>query len=67
MCQECLQFPCHPRCPNAPEPPVMDVCDNCGREIRSGDTMWKFDIGTVCEECVDNHKTEAECEEDYSI
>lgn len=63
MCQECMQSPCHPRCPNAPEPPVVCECDNCGREINEGEIMWKFDIGNVCEECVDNCRTDAEREE----
>lgn len=65
MCMECGHYPCDPRCPNAPEPPVVCECDNCGREICAGDTMWKLDIGTVCEECIDRCRTYAEIEEDY--
>lgn len=65
MCQECRQYPCDPRCPNAPDPRVVCECDNCGKEIREGDTMWDLDIGIVCEECIDRHRTDAEIEEDY--
>lgn len=65
MCQECLQFPCHPRCPNAPEPPVIHKCDNCGNEIHEGEHMYRFDIGIVCDECVDNSGTYVEYEENY--
>ena len=53
MCQECKQYPCHPSCPNAPEPAVVCKCDNCGGEIRVGEFMWKLDIGNVCEDCID--------------
>lgn len=65
MCQECLQFPCHPRCPNAPEPQVIHKCDNCGGEIHEGEYMYRFDIGIVCDECVGNSGTCAEYEENY--
>ena len=65
MCQECRQYPCHPRCPNAPEPPVVCECDNCGKEIRDGETMWEFNIGIVCEECVDRNRKYAEAEDDF--
>ena len=65
MCQECRQTPCHPRCPNAPEPPVVCECDNCGNKIHDGDRMWKFDIGVVCEECVDNFSTYAELDDEF--
>lgn len=65
MCKECRQYPCHPRCPNAPEPPVARKCDNCGRELLVGESMWEFDIGCVCEECIDSCRTYAEAEEEY--
>jgi len=26
-CDICRQFPHHPRCPNAPDPPVVYYCD----------------------------------------
>ena len=34
MCRECRQFPCHPRCPNAPDPRVRGRCEQCGDELR---------------------------------
>ena len=34
MCSECWQTPCHPRCPNAPEPKVRGHCKQCGGELR---------------------------------
>lgn len=34
MCIECRQTPCHPRCPNAPEPKVRGRCEQCGEELR---------------------------------
>lgn len=32
MCDECLQSPCHPRCPNADQPEYFR-CAMCGMEI----------------------------------
>ena len=34
ICSECLQAPCHPRCPNAPEPKVRGHCEQCNEELR---------------------------------
>lgn len=34
MCSECWQTPCHPRCPNAPKPPIRGRCKQCGEELR---------------------------------
>ena len=34
MCSECGYTPCHPRCPNAPEPKIMGYCEQCGYELR---------------------------------
>lgn len=34
MCSECRQYPCHPQCPNAPEPKVRGYCEQCGEELR---------------------------------
>ena len=65
MCQECRQTPCHPQCPNAPEPAVVWTCDNCGYEIREGETMWKFDLGIVCKECVERYKTFADLDDEW--
>lgn len=34
MCNECRQMPCHPLCPNAPEPKVRGRCRQCEKEMR---------------------------------
>ena len=31
-CDICRQFPHHPRCPNAPDPPVVYYCNMCNEE-----------------------------------
>lgn len=37
MCAECGMNPCHPRCPNAPEPVPVHECVKCGYGILVGD------------------------------
>ncbi len=34
MCEYCLQYPHHPRCPYAPEPKVRGHCQHCNEELR---------------------------------
>lgn len=34
MCDVCWQIPCHPRCPNAPEPKIRGYCEQCGEGLR---------------------------------
>lgn len=58
MCQECLQHPCHPRCPNA-EPPIAHHCDICDAEIYDGDEMYVIDGLNVCENCIIRGRTTA--------
>lgn len=53
MCDECLKVPCDPRCPNAPEPPVICLCGNCGDEIHKGDEIYDFEDYIWCKHCVD--------------
>lgn len=65
MCKECRQTPCHPRCPNAGEPPVVCRCDNCDAEIREGDTMYVIGDNTFCEDCVRNGSTYAEMDDEF--
>lgn len=60
MCQECHQSPCHPRCPNAPEPKAVFICSGRGEEIFEGDDYWDILGEQFCEECIKNAKTEAE-------
>lgn len=53
MCSLCLMTPCHPSCPNAPEPkPVME-CAWCHEGIFAGDKYIDSPEGPICEECVD--------------
>lgn len=37
MCSMCMRTPCHPRCPNAPEPEHIHECEFCDEGITAGD------------------------------
>ena len=50
MCAECGMNPCHPRCPNAPEPVPVHECVKCGYGILAGDKFWDSPEGKICEE-----------------
>lgn len=54
MCEICGQNPCHPRCPNAPEPKEVHICSECLEGIYPGDRFYEscLDAGTVvtCQE-----------------
>ncbi len=52
MCMECHRSPCHPRCPNADDPPVYTECENCGAEIYDGEEFYEIGEHNFCEECV---------------
>ena len=54
MCSECLQTPCHPRCPNAPEQPIYAECDECGDTIYEGNECYEIGDHTFCVSCVEN-------------
>ena len=60
MCEECLQVPCHPRCPNAPGPKAVFVCSGCSHDIYEGDDYWDIMGEQFCEECIDKAKGVAE-------
>lgn len=60
MCDHCLQSPCHPRCPNAPEPPLFANCKYCGAEIYDGDAYYKVGDDAYCEACVRYRTAEVE-------
>lgn len=60
MCDVCRTHPCHPRCPNAPEPPVYAECEACGAEIYDGDEYYEIDGRNYCESCVLNGYKTAE-------
>lgn len=40
MCSVCLKSPCHPACPNAPEPKPVTVCCECKDGIFAGDLYF---------------------------
>lgn len=58
MCAEFGMNPCHPRCPNAPEPVPVHECVKCGYGILVGDKFWDSPEGKICEECVDDMSAE---------
>ena len=60
MCEVCLQTPCNPRCPNAPDPPTVFVCSGCSESIREGDYYWDIFGEQFCENCIKSAKREAE-------
>lgn len=43
MCEICHMTPCHPQCPNAPEPPAVYYCKVCGEPIVAGETYYEMD------------------------
>lgn len=51
MCDECRMSPCHPRCPNAPEPPKVYTCKICGEPIVEGEEYYEMDAEFYHEEC----------------
>ena len=65
MCQECLRTPCHPRCPNAPEPEEIPVyvCSGCSKEIMDGEDYWEIMGEQWCEDCIDKARQTARAEE----
>ena len=54
MCSLCRQFPCHPRCPNAPEPVPLMRCKECGEGIYEGDEYYDTGNGGICKECIED-------------
>ena len=69
MCMECRQYPCHPRCPNAPEPAAVYECAYCNEPIRAGDDYVELDGNHYHEDCYANKApslaVEAECMENF--
>lgn len=53
MCEICRQVPCHPRCPNAPEPEAIHKCGKCGCKIYEGDKLFDGPEGYVCKDCIE--------------
>ncbi len=54
MCDECRMSPCHPRCPNAPEPESIAHCERCKDKIRIGDEYAKFNGNCYCDCCLED-------------
>ncbi len=52
MCSECLQYPCHPRCPNAPEPRAIHKCAYCDEGIIAGDEMVEYGGNYYHADCI---------------
>ncbi len=64
MCMECLQTPCHPRCPNAPDD-IHPKCGHCDGEIKPNPLTGLYmayplpDGGYLCDSCaneMDGHE-----------
>lgn len=60
MCDVCLKSPCDARCPNAPDPPAVFICSECGRSILEGDDVYHVMEETYCEKCIDGFRSIAE-------
>lgn len=54
MCAICMRSPCHPRCPNAPEPPAAFRCRCCDEPILPGEEYGRINGVEYCERCIDN-------------
>ena len=50
MCNDCRQYPCHPRCPNYEEVSI-NTCYECGQGLYEGDTGYYIDGEYYCEDC----------------
>ena len=57
MCNECHHSPCHPRCPNAPEPPPVHVCAYCDESVLVGDEFVEIDGSYYHLDCVSDMGT----------
>lgn len=55
MCDVCRMSPCHPRCPNAPEPPKVYTCKICGEPIVEGEEYYEMDAEFYHEECFEDN------------
>lgn len=59
MCDICLRNPCHPRCPNAADPPAVFICSGCGDNILDGDEFLELCGEQWCMNCVDSARRTA--------
>ena len=54
MCEHCMNFPHHSRCPNAPEEESSQMCNKCSEGIYEGEEYFIDPSGVLlCEGCVD--------------
>ena len=60
MCEICHRSPCHPRCPNAPDPIPVFVCSGCGQDIEVGVDYWDVLGEQYCEYCIDEAREVAD-------
>lgn len=60
MCDICMSFPHHPRCPNAPEPPTVFVCAECGQSIYDGEDYYDVLGEQFHTNCIDGMRRTAE-------
>ena len=60
MCDICRQAPCHPRCPNAPDPIPVFICSGCDHDIYEGEDMYRLFGEQYCERCIEESAREAE-------
>lgn len=70
MCMVCRQYPCHPSCPNAPEPKPAYICSKCGEGIFPGDSYYDTGKEQICEWCMEDMTSREILEllgEEYSI
>ncbi len=63
MCEICLRTPCLSQCPNAPLPPVVCECEECGDPIYEGDLYYHIGEHKFCETCVVENREFAEIEQ----
>lgn len=54
MCELCRQYPCHPLCPNAPEPKLVKECCKCDEGIYQGDEYLSTPDGFICKDCLED-------------
>lgn len=57
MCDICWHTPCHPRCPNAPDQPIL-TCWNCGREIYDEEDIREINGEHWCPLCAEEDDEE---------
>lgn len=57
MCEVCRMSPCHPQCPNAPEPPTVYTCKSCNEPIVAGDEYYELDGEHYHEDCFNDNAT----------